>query len=63
MKKLVLYTVLFLTACTAKNPKNMDSFLEIDFQDFFKNDTVSLSINQYSIFKDKTINIFAYPVK
>ena len=55
MKKYMLFMTCILIACTVRSQKNMDSYLEIDFQDFFKNDTVSLTINQYLIFKNKPL--------
>ena len=46
----------FLTACSVKSQKNMDTTLEIDFQDFFKNDTVSLEIGHQSVLKNIIVN-------
>lgn len=48
--------VCIIMSCTLKSQKSMDSYLEIDFQDFFENDTVSLTINQYLVFENKTLN-------
>lgn len=56
MKKYLFFIVCILMSCAVKSQKNMDSYLEIDFQDFFKNDTVSLTINQYLVFANKTLN-------
>ena len=46
----------FLTACSVKSQKNMDTTLEIDFQDFFKNDTVSLEIGHQTVLKNIIVN-------
>lgn len=56
MKTYILLLMVFLTACSAKSQKNMDTTLEIDFQDFFKNDTVSLKIGDQFVLKDITVN-------
>lgn len=56
MKTYILLLVVFFTACSAKSQKNTDTSLEIDFQDFFKNDTVSLEIGQQSILENMILN-------
>lgn len=48
--------MVFLTACSAKSQKNMDTTLEIVFQDFFKDDTVSLEIGHQSVLKNIIVN-------
>lgn len=56
MKTHIFLIMLFLTACSAKSQKNMDTTLEIDFQDFFKNDTVSLEIGHQTVLKNIIVN-------
>lgn len=56
MEKYLFFIVWITISCAVNSQKNMNSYLEIDFQDFFKSDTVSLSINQYLIFSNKALN-------
>ena len=55
MKKYILYVFFILTFFDAKSQENKTSSFEIHFQDFFVNDTVCLSINQYSILNKKVL--------
>lgn len=54
--KYYILVLFFLSACSAKGQKNMNTILEIDFQDFFKNDTVSLEIGHQSVVKNVIVN-------
>lgn len=56
MKKYLFFIVFITMSFVLKSQKNMVSCLEIDFQDFFLNDSVSLAINQYFIFANKILN-------
>lgn len=51
-----LLIVFFLMVYTAQGQENMNSFLEIDFQDNFKNDTISLEIGCQSVFSNLVVN-------
>jgi hypothetical protein len=53
MKKMFLYFIIILMTYPAKSQENITSFFEIDFQEGFKKDIISLEINQYSIFKNR----------
>lgn len=56
MRTHILLLMLLLTACSVKSQKDMNSFFEIDFQDFFKNDTISFEIGHQPIFKNVIVN-------
>lgn len=56
MKKYLFFIVCIIMSCTVKSQKNMESYLEIDFQDYFQNDTVSLSIDKYLVFANMPLN-------
>lgn len=45
--------ILFFGSCSSVNYSKGASVLKIDFQDFFKGDTISLSINDCSIFSNQ----------
>ena len=55
MKKYILNVFLILAVFNAKSQVNTTCFFEIDFGDFFHNDTVCLSINQYSVLNKKVL--------
>lgn len=56
MRIYIFFLVCLISSCAVVSQKNKDSYLEIDFQDFFKNDTISLKVNEYLICKDKILN-------
>lgn len=45
-----------LMACAAPNQKRVESIFEIDFQDYFKNDTISLAIDSQSVVSNLIVN-------
>jgi len=56
MKKYIFIVAFMLFSCSVNSQKMVYRCFEIDFQDFFKNDTVSLSINQHQVFKNEILN-------
>ena len=45
-----------LMACAAPNQKRVESIFEIAFQDYFKNDTISLAIDSQSVVSNLIVN-------
>lgn len=57
MLKMLYGVLLFVSSCSSsKLGTNMETTLEIDFQDFFKNDTVGFKFNECPIFTDVNLN-------
>lgn len=57
MLKPLYILLMFVSSCSSsKLSTNMETTLEIDFQDFFKNDKVSLEFNGCSILVDAILN-------
>lgn len=55
MKNVILFILIFLIGCNSlkkKSATNMDSILEITFQEFFNNDKLSLKLNEFEIFEN-----------
>ncbi|SKB90504.1 hypothetical protein [Macellibacteroides fermentans] len=56
MKKYIFFIALMVFSCSANSQNMVYRCFEIDFQDFFKNDTVSLSVNHHQVFKNEILN-------
>lgn len=57
MRTILVFLMFFLPMVyAANNQKIMDSILVIDFQDYFKNDTISLGIGCQSVFTNMIVN-------
>lgn len=52
----VFMMFIYLMACAAPNQKRVESIFEIDFQDYFKNDTISLAIDSQSVVSNLIVN-------
>ena len=57
MLKILYILIMFTGSCSpSKLSKNMKTTLKIDFQDFFKDDKISLKFNDCTVLTDVTVN-------